>query len=122
MHLSSYHCVLCVEQVEESLRHLFFVCPFSQAIWIYLGITWDIDLSPLDMIITARELFGSAIFGKIIIIAAWCLWCHRNSIIFDNMSLSFAAWHASFVREMKLVTLRAKPIVKDLIDIFLSSL
>jgi hypothetical protein len=40
MFLPSYTCVLCVENVEEDIRHLFFSCPFSDAFWTYLGIHW----------------------------------------------------------------------------------
>ncbi|KAF8670387.1 hypothetical protein HU200_050690 [Digitaria exilis] len=74
------------------------------------------------MVITSRETFGSTIFREIVILATWSIWCHRNSIIFDNKNLSFMAWRASFVREMDLVTLRAKPVVKEQIISFLSSL
>jgi hypothetical protein len=37
MFLSSYFCVLCVQNVEEDVWHLFFGCPFIDACWIFLG-------------------------------------------------------------------------------------
>lgn len=43
------------------------------------------------MFLRAREGFNSIIFGKVVIIAMWSIWKHRNSIIFDGSSLSFAA-------------------------------
>lgn len=36
MFMDSYHCVMCVEQVDEDIHHLFFSCPFASACWIYL--------------------------------------------------------------------------------------
>jgi hypothetical protein len=38
MFLESYNCVLCVENQEEYIHHVFFGCPFSQGQWIYLVI------------------------------------------------------------------------------------
>jgi hypothetical protein len=35
--LPSYICVLCVQNVEEDIRHLFFGYHFSDACWTYLG-------------------------------------------------------------------------------------
>lgn len=77
-HLPFYHCVPCVQQEEETLLHLFFDCPFTQTLWIYLGVQWDLSQPPLDIILTARAHFGSSIFSEVIIVAAWCIWCHRN--------------------------------------------
>lgn len=57
MHLPSYHCVLCVQHEEETLHHLFVECPFSQACWIFLGVQWDLELSPLDMVMSSRDKF-----------------------------------------------------------------
>lgn len=38
MQLDSYHCVLCVENVDEDIMHIFFECPFSSACWTYLNV------------------------------------------------------------------------------------
>ncbi|KAF8701437.1 hypothetical protein HU200_033602 [Digitaria exilis] len=67
----------------------------------------------MDMVIIARELFGSPIFRKIIIVASRAIWSHRNSIIFYGASSSFASWRQTFFEEMSL---------KDKINIWLSSL
>ncbi|KAF8765713.1 hypothetical protein HU200_008216 [Digitaria exilis] len=85
MHLESYRCVLCVEDVDGDILHLLFQCQFSQACWIYLGIEWDTSIDHQLMFLRAREKFGSVIFREIIILAMWALWTHRNSIIFDGM-------------------------------------
>lgn len=122
MFLDSYHCVLCVENVDEDLWHLFFNCPFSQACWIFLDIQWDLSLDFQTMILRARQRFNSVIFREVIIIAMWSIWNHRNSLIFDGASLSFGAWRTLFVDGMKAVSLIAKPLVRDRIICWLSSL
>lgn len=38
--------------------------------------------NPFDMIIEARNSFGSRIFGELIITTCWTIWKLRNSIIF----------------------------------------
>lgn len=116
MHLDSYHCVLCVEQVEEDIWHLFYDCHFSQACWIFLDIHWDSLVDFQTMVLKARHRFNYVIFREVIIIAMWAIWKHRNSIIFDGAMLSFAAWGKIFAENMKAVTLRAKSLVRDKIN------
>jgi hypothetical protein len=67
--LSSYTCVLCVENLEEDIRHLFFACPFSDACLTYLGIQWDLSLDLETMVLNARLQFNSVIFREIFIIS-----------------------------------------------------
>jgi hypothetical protein len=102
--------------------YLFFSCPFSDACWTYLGIHWDLSLEFQAMVLNAILHFNSVIFRKIFIIGAWSLWCHRNDIIFYGAFLSFLTWKASFLREMDLVLLRAKPRLNDKLKLWLSSL
>jgi hypothetical protein len=45
---------------------------------------WNLNIQPLDMVITAREAFGSNIFREIIITTRWAIWLVKNGIIFDN--------------------------------------
>ncbi|RCV42444.1 hypothetical protein SETIT_9G217000v2, partial [Setaria italica] len=117
-----YNCVLCVKHVEETISHLFFTCPFSEACWLYLGIHWDPSLQLQDMIVQALQHFGSTIFREIVTVVAWSIWCHRNSIIFDGQHVSFAQWRRSFVEDLSLVSLRAKPFVSSSLNLWLSSL
>ncbi|KAF8779404.1 hypothetical protein HU200_002672 [Digitaria exilis] len=122
MHLDSYHCVQCVEGVQETSWHLSFECPFSQACWLFLGINWNFHMESLHMITQARLDFGNVIFRKVFILACWSIWCHRNNIIFYNGERSFAFWRRIFEKEMKLVTLRVNLVFRDKISSFLSSL
>ncbi|KAF8697860.1 hypothetical protein HU200_035352 [Digitaria exilis] len=103
MHLDYYNYVFCVENTQETIMHLFFECRFR----IFLGIQWSLNLQKLDMVISAQQTFGSAIFREIIIVAAWFIWTHRNITTFARVSLSFAKWRHMFFIEMNVVTLRA---------------
>ncbi|KAF8667583.1 hypothetical protein HU200_052785 [Digitaria exilis] len=103
MHLDSYLCVLCVENVEEDIWHLFFDCIFSQACWIFLNVQWDLSLDLQTMILRARQRFNSVIFKEVVIIAMWAIWKYCNNIIFDGQSLSFASWRRIFTENMKAV-------------------
>jgi hypothetical protein len=43
MTLDSYVCEMCLLQREETLRHLFFSCPFAKNCWALIGVltpTW----------------------------------------------------------------------------------
>lgn len=68
MFLESYSYVLCIEDTEETITHLFFDFPFSQACWLYLDILWDRTLPFLDMIIRARESFASNISERLLLL------------------------------------------------------
>jgi hypothetical protein len=67
MFLEDYSCVLCNTGHEETLLHLLFECPFSTSCWQSISVHWNLNLQPLDMVIIAREQFGSNIFREIII-------------------------------------------------------
>ncbi|KAF8654956.1 hypothetical protein HU200_061388 [Digitaria exilis] len=71
MHLDSYNCVRCVENVEETIASSCFLeCLCSQAFWIFMGVHWDlINLQPYDMIAEVCQNFGSTLFREIIIVA-----------------------------------------------------
>ena len=110
--LDDYNCVLCQQGLEETLEHLFISCPFSIQCWQALGISWDPSLALTEMIMQARNQFGLAIFREVAIVAAWCIWTHMNSIIFDGASLSFDRWRQAFKSEFGLILHRAKPALK----------
>jgi hypothetical protein len=94
-----------VDGLEEDFKHLFFSCPFSDACWTFLGIHWDPTLDFQHMVLKARLNFSSVIFREVFIIGCWAIWCHRNDIIFDGVSLSFSSRKSTFVRELSAVSL-----------------
>lgn len=100
----------------------FLIAHSVKLVGLFWDIQWDLSLDFQTMILRARQRFNSVIFREVIIIAMWSIWKHRNSLIFDGASLSFGAWRTIFVDGMKAVSLRAKPLVKDRIICWLSSL
>jgi hypothetical protein len=81
--------VLCSRNVEVSLLHLLFECPFSKWCWLMVNIRWDTTLLPQDMLIKSRRQFNSKNFREVIMVVSWTIWCHRDAIIFDGASISF---------------------------------
>jgi hypothetical protein len=72
------------------------------------------------MINKSRRQFNSKIFREVIMVAGWCIWCHRNAIIFDGASVSLGPWKAAFKDEFALIIHRAKPSTKALLSNWLS--
>ncbi|KAF8648119.1 hypothetical protein HU200_065022 [Digitaria exilis] len=75
-----------------------------------IGIHWDSTLSVAEIILKARQLFGLQTPGEIVLIASWCIWTHRNSIIFYGASISLDRWKHSCKYEICLVLHHAKPL------------
>lgn len=121
MHLDDYNCVLCNLGCEETCFHLFFECPFSRDCWATMPIVWNLNLSPLDMILQAREEFHNVIFREIVIMACWIIWTTRNSIIFYNGQRSIELWKRNFRVELGLVCTKAKASRSTLISLWRDS-
>ena len=79
MALNDYDCVLCNLAPEETCFHLFFECPFSRDCWATIPISWNLNLSPLDMILQARADFDNIIFREIFITACWVIWTKKQN-------------------------------------------
>ncbi|KAF8701341.1 hypothetical protein HU200_033671 [Digitaria exilis] len=77
-----------------------------------IGIPWDPTLLVTKMVLQARQLFGLSSFREIALITSWCIWTHRNSIIFDGASIFLERWKRSFKDEIGLVLHRIKPSLK----------
>jgi hypothetical protein len=67
--LPDYNCVLCRHNVEESLMHLFFECPFSKWRWRFVKVQWNTSLHPEDMLIRSRCQFRTKIFKEVLMVA-----------------------------------------------------
>jgi hypothetical protein len=68
-----YSCVLCLEDVEESVEHLFFDCNSTACRWFALGITWNAHLDIHQKIQAAELDFAKPFFMEIFMIGAWCI-------------------------------------------------
>jgi hypothetical protein len=54
MELDDYSCVLCRQNAEECLFHLFFECHFSKWCWPFVKVQWNTALTPQNMLIRAH--------------------------------------------------------------------
>jgi hypothetical protein len=112
----------CSFGLEETCMHLFFECTFSQDCWTFLGIFWNLNLPPLDMVIEARTNFGNIIFREIVIAACWIIWTSRNRLIFDNIPCNMDNWKARFKEDIGLICIKAKPNLVDSLIMYIQSL
>jgi len=96
MILDDYNCVLCNLDCEESSFHLFFECPFCRDCWATIPITWNLNISALDMILQARQDFDNSIFREIVITACSVIWTTRTGVIFDNGQININQWKRQF--------------------------
>jgi hypothetical protein len=108
MELPNYNCVLCHLNVEESLQHLFFDCPFVMSCWNMLGLAILIQGDLLDTIALFRNQINRPFFMEIIVAMFWGIWSARNDAIFRNQSHSLQMCKVVFKRELAWVKLRAK--------------
>ena len=83
--------------------HLFFSMSFQLELLESYLYCRDLQLPPINMIIEARNAFGSHISKEIVITPCWIIWTTRNRAIFDNASFSLIRW----VEDFKELGLRA---------------
>jgi hypothetical protein len=69
---------------EETLGHLFWLCPFSANCWDYICPSINRDLLTFDAIIDIRNKLKMPFSMEIIMLAAWSIWIIRNNKIFNN--------------------------------------
>ena len=88
---ASAACPLCARAVEDC-QHLFFVCPFAQAVWQAAGIS--------RLVVTSAETFWRSLSGgtfrreaewQTIFATLWSLWIHRKDVIFRGCTPSVDA-------------------------------
>jgi len=66
----SYNFVLCSLNLEETIYHLFFECPFSARCRNFIGISWDHVISFFDTIQKAKVECQHQFFMELFIVAA----------------------------------------------------
>ena len=54
-YIESSKCVLCDDEPNEHLKHLFFPCDFSHNFWMSIGIEWNTDHSINKMLDKAKN-------------------------------------------------------------------
>jgi hypothetical protein len=90
------YCVMCNDQVEEDIRHLFFDCSFATNCWHKIGIQWQPTDSMFAMIDERRIFLQNPYFMEVFVIAAWEIWNLRNGIIFEGKNASINLWTVKF--------------------------
>jgi len=66
--LESYNRVLCSSQVEETLEHLFFHCPFASSCWDLLTFNSSDALSRFQVVEDFRLVFNRFFFMEFFIL------------------------------------------------------
>ncbi|KAJ1275487.1 hypothetical protein BS78_05G139300 [Paspalum vaginatum] len=101
-------CVLCQDNVEEAVDHLFFQCSFAAHCWDTLNIQWNMNLHIHDRILQARHSSALPFFMEICIITMWEIWKLWNRKVFDGHQVSGTIWITRFKDEVRLQSLRLK--------------
>jgi hypothetical protein len=117
-----YTCVLCLEDVEESVEHLFFDCHSAACRWFALGITWNDHLNIHQKIQVAKLDFAQPFFMEIFMIGAWCIWNERNDLIFNGTPPCLAAWKSAFKAQVSEHLIRIKASLHPSILLWLQAL
>jgi hypothetical protein len=119
--VESSKCVLCDDNAEESMSHLFFECDYSRNFWWKLDIEWNTDNQIIDMLIDASSRSNNNFFKKSMMLGCWSLWNQRNKIIFENEQrdletcFSFFKHYIALIRHM--VKTRLKEGMQDWLDL-----
>ncbi|RCV32818.1 hypothetical protein SETIT_7G033200v2 [Setaria italica] len=109
MILDDYGCALYSARVEETSNHPFFTCSFSSWCWRLLRIHWNQNLHCFDRIVEAHRDFSSRMLREILIVTFWAIWKHGNK-------------KGIFKEELALVLLRAKPSLKQELEVWLCNI
>jgi hypothetical protein len=105
--LPSYNCVLCNQQVEESVEHVFLLCPFALECWNLIHIFIPPG-APYDILHSFKAQLQVNCFMDIIILMCWTIWMSRNDLIFRGQQPTLQLAAQRFKSEFALVVLRAK--------------
>jgi hypothetical protein len=104
-------CPLC-DQEPKNIQHLLCTCVFARQFWYYILSSLGMaNLSPDSNESTFADWWAKVSkqvhkskrrgFNSIIILGAWCLWLHRNKVVFDGVSPSIIGIKAIFLDEVE---------------------
>jgi hypothetical protein len=111
--VGSQYCVLCNEDAQENMIHLFFQCDFSQNFWWRLGEEWNTELEVIDMIMDTKRRSVNNFFNEAMIAGCWSIWNHRNSIIFDGKLVDPDRCFSFFRESISLIRHRVRPSLRE---------
>lgn len=108
--MEDYNCVLCDEQVEETVEHLFTSCTFAQDCWRAINLNVDPSADSFPNLERLRSQLNCPFFMEIIILLSWAIWMARNNMIFRQINATTQRCKSLFLVEMDALLLRAKKI------------
>jgi hypothetical protein len=111
--VDNQRCVLCDDNAEEYMTHLFFQCDFSRNFWWRIGIEWNTDLDIIDMVTEANERTSLIFFKEAMMVGCWSIWNQRNKIIFENDQKDIELCYGFFKLSVSQVRHRVKPGLKE---------
>ena len=117
-----FDCLLCGQQIEETVDHMFFTCPFSKACWEKIDIAWPEFDSRLDMLTQINESGRRHLFMEIFLTAAWSLWKERNNKHFRGFNPRIVSWLTRFKTDFGLLQYRVKETQISFVTNFCDSL
>jgi len=85
MFLSSYNCILCNANFEETVYHLFLECNLSRDFWALIGLTLISSPDLIQRFESLKSQIAENFFMEIIIIMCWSIWTVRNDAIFTGI-------------------------------------
>lgn len=106
MDIEVYTCVLCDEQVEETVEHLFLHS--AQDCWRTINLNVNLSTSPLSNLESFRSQLNRSFLMEIIILMSWAIWMTRNNKIFRQINATIQGCKGLFLVEMDVLVLRTK--------------
>jgi len=86
--MEDYKCVLCNEQTEETVEHLFINCTFTQDCWRLINLSVDPTANPSLNLERLKNQLNQPFFMEVIILLSWAIWMTRNNKIFKKVNAS----------------------------------
>jgi hypothetical protein len=71
MDLPGYNCVLCTNNLEEIVLHLFLRCPFSKQCQDLIGVHVNYALSGFQILESFKMQIAQPLYMKILVVVCW---------------------------------------------------
>jgi hypothetical protein len=98
--------VLCSQNIEESVHHLFLQCEFAKQCWEFIEVGIPPDSEFPDCMFFLRDAGHFQFYMEAIILICWAIWTTRNAFIFYDIQPDLMASRRVFQKEIKLLTQR----------------
>jgi len=116
MFLPSYNCVLCANNTEKTLEHLFLHCHFAEACWGLISLQVPNQADIFLAIESFKSQLHTPLFMNFIILLCWSIWISRNDLIFQGLHPSINSCRRIFETELVLLGHRVSSKHKALLE------